>query len=331
MCKKILICGLGSMGKRRIRIIQSLFPDHEIYGTDLREDRRAEVEDKFSIRTMADFYRAFSTIKPEIVFACTSPLAHSEFVIYALENNAHTFSEINLSAKGYGRILKAAHENNKTAFLSSTFLYREEIQCIIERVKSQNNISYRYHVGQFLPDWHPWENYKDFFVFDKETSACKEIMAIDFPWVLKTFGEVETVKAIKRKSLDLDLDYEDTFHILFEHKNGICGSVSIDCASVRGVRKLEIYSDKFYLEWEGTPDSLKIYSPELKKMIPIELIENIEKDKKYDEFVIENPYVNEIKEFFSILERGTDSKPIYTYEDDLNVINLIKKLHVENN
>lgn len=330
MCKKILICGLGSMGKRRIRIIQSLFPDHEIFGTDLREDRRAEVEDKFNIRTMENFYGAFSIIKPEIVFACTSPLAHSEFVIYALENNAHTFSEINLSAKGYDRILKAARGNNKTAFLSSTFLYREEIRWIIEMIKSHNNISYRYHVGQYLPDWHPWENYKDFFVFQEETSACKEIMAIDFPWVLKAFGKVKTVRAVKRRSLDLDLDYEDTFHILFEHENGICGSVSIDCASVRGVRKLEIYSDKLYLEWEGTPESLKIYSPETKKMIPVELAEKIEKDEEYDEFVLENPYVNEIKEFFSILEGNTNSQ-LYTYEDDLNVINLIKELHLKNN
>ena len=44
MCKNILICGLGSMGKRRIRILQSLFPDFKICGTDLRADRLVEAQ-----------------------------------------------------------------------------------------------------------------------------------------------------------------------------------------------------------------------------------------------------------------------------------------------
>ena len=39
----ILIIGLGSMGKRRIRLIREMFPNYQIYGVDGREDRRKEV------------------------------------------------------------------------------------------------------------------------------------------------------------------------------------------------------------------------------------------------------------------------------------------------
>ena len=39
----ILMIGLGSMGKRRIRLIQELFPEASVYGVDGREDRRDEV------------------------------------------------------------------------------------------------------------------------------------------------------------------------------------------------------------------------------------------------------------------------------------------------
>ena len=51
--------------------------------------------------------------------------------------------------------------------MSSTLQYRKEIQFIKEEVKKvSGKVNYIYHVGQYLPDWHPWENYKDFFVGD---------------------------------------------------------------------------------------------------------------------------------------------------------------------
>ena len=37
---KVLVIGLGSMGKRRIRLIKDMYPEFEIYGVDGREDRR---------------------------------------------------------------------------------------------------------------------------------------------------------------------------------------------------------------------------------------------------------------------------------------------------
>ena len=36
----IMVIGLGSMGKRRIRLIHELYPEYLIYGIDEREDRR---------------------------------------------------------------------------------------------------------------------------------------------------------------------------------------------------------------------------------------------------------------------------------------------------
>ncbi|MFH2091046.1 MAG: Gfo/Idh/MocA family oxidoreductase [Pseudomonadota bacterium] len=325
--EKILVCGLGSMGKRRIRLIQSLFPDIEIWGTDRRADRCAQTKELFHIRVEKDYFKAVSTLQPEAVFVCTAPLAHSDLVICALEHKAHTFSEINLTANRYEHIINTAQKNNRIAFLSSTFLFREEIRWIIEKVKACQNIGYRYHVGQYLPDWHPWEGYTEFFVANKQTSACKEIMAIEFPWITRAFGNVKHVKVMKNRSSDLELDYEDSFHILCEHENGTCGTLSIDCVCVRGVRKLEVYSDQLYLEWEGTPDSLKLYSQKTKQMVLVPCYEHIEKNEDYAQFVIENPYINEIQAFFSLIAGKTQSNQPYGYQEDLKVINLIEDIH----
>ena len=36
----IVVIGLGSMGKRRIRLIKELYPEYSIVGIDGRKDRR---------------------------------------------------------------------------------------------------------------------------------------------------------------------------------------------------------------------------------------------------------------------------------------------------
>lgn len=46
---KILVIGLGSMGKRRIRLIRDMYPETVICGVDGREDRRDEAKELFQI------------------------------------------------------------------------------------------------------------------------------------------------------------------------------------------------------------------------------------------------------------------------------------------
>ena len=36
----VLVIGLGSMGKRRIRLISEMYPMYDLYGVDNRKDRR---------------------------------------------------------------------------------------------------------------------------------------------------------------------------------------------------------------------------------------------------------------------------------------------------
>ncbi len=66
--------------------------------------------------------------------------------------------------------------------------------------ESSCNFSYTYHVGQYLPDWHPWEDIKDFFVNDKRTNGNREILVRELPWLTETFGEVIDFKVEMNKT-----------------------------------------------------------------------------------------------------------------------------------
>jgi len=59
-----LVVGLGSMGKRRIRCLQSLGFGN-VFGFDIRESQRTEAREKYSIKTFSDINNAL--IEPELV------------------------------------------------------------------------------------------------------------------------------------------------------------------------------------------------------------------------------------------------------------------------
>ena len=65
---KIVIVGLGSMGKRRLKILKNKFNQNNLFGFDLRKERRKNVEDKYGIKTLDNLHQIFNEVKPDIVF-----------------------------------------------------------------------------------------------------------------------------------------------------------------------------------------------------------------------------------------------------------------------
>lgn len=150
----------------------------------------------------------------------------------------------------YDENIKLAKQKGKVLFLSSTPLYKEEMQIIGGRLK-QNGKSciYQYHVGQYLPDWHPWDMLEDFFVSDKKTNGCREILAIELPWIQAVFGKIENINVLKANITSLKLDFPDVYVIQMQHSNGSIGNLTVDVVSRQAVRRLEIFNEDIYIRW----------------------------------------------------------------------------------
>lgn len=325
----VFVIGLGSMGKRRIRLLKrfSLTENLEIIGMDAREERRLETENMFGIRTVVSIQQAVD-MYPDIcaAFVCTSPLSHSDIVQQCLLNGWHVFTEINLVSDGYMENISLAKERGLTLFLSSTPLYREEVVYIREKVSAHSGrLDYIYHVGQYLPDWHPWENYKDFFVNERRSNGCREIFAIELPWMTRIFGAVKTFDVLSDRMSGLAIDYDDNYLLKMEHESGARGVMAVDVVSPAAIRYLEIYGDGLHIRWDGTPSGLFDYDGEQKMMVPIHLYEQAEHMDHYQSFVIENAYRKEIETFLDILS-GHRNEELYGYEDDEKVLRLIDSI-----
>lgn len=322
---RAIVIGLGSMGRRRVRLLHELDNSIKIFGVDMQEERRKQAEEELGIMTSETINSACRQFDPGIAFVSTSPLSHAVIIKECLENNLHVFTELNLVDTDYDENCKLAKDRDRVLFLSSTFLYRKEIQYIKKSVMECNcRLSYLYHAGQYLPDWHPWESYKNFFVGDKRTNGCREFMAIEFPWLLDTFGEVKSICSIKSKDSSLEIDFPDTYQIMIEHENGHKGVITIDVVSRKAVRNLEISGENLYLTWKGTPDTLNVYDYHNKREVNISLYESAENREGYSAFIIEDAYKSELDNFLNTI--NGKEQPRYSFEKDKKILSIINKI-----
>ena len=326
-----VVIGLGSMGKRRIRLLKKYIKENHveagqeawnICGVDSRTDRCEEVQKLYGINTFGDLEHILRDKMFDAAFVCTSPLSHCSIINQCLNAGLHVFTEINLVPDGYEDNIKLARKQEKVLFLSSTPMHRREMKYIKRWVEGKDNkLFYRYNVGQYLPEWHPWETYKDFFVSDKRTNGCRELFAIELPWLIDTFGEIIDYKSQHSKLTNLQFDYDDTYQVMVTHSSGVRGVIMIDVVTPKAGRRIEMFGENVYLSWEGTPDSLCDIDAWSKDLKQVRLYDEFEHQDGYESFVVEDAYLDEIKDFILCLEEKKELQ--YTFEKDLKVLKLI--------
>lgn len=335
---KVAVVGLGSMGQRRTRLIREYDPSIEIFGIDTMPERCKEAEEKYGVKSYPSIPE-LKAAQPDVscVFISTGPLSHNSIIKTALENNLHVFTEINLVDDGYAENIKTAKEKNLCLFLSSTFLYRDEVKYIKAKCAAapQGKLNYIYHIGQYLPNWHPWEDYRKVFYANPRTNGCREIMAIDLPWIIDIFGPVKNYKFMRSENTTLDLDpsYRDNCYIMFEHENGNKGVFVADVVSPKTERDFKVYGENFFISWDGSATGVKEFVPSddpdaNPNKIPLKSVDIYENGgtnlNDYASFVVENAYMNEVKAFFAYVRDGV--KPVYTFEDDQKLMNIINDI-----
>ena len=312
--------GLNSMGRRRIRLLKRAYPGLKIVGVDIDRGRREAAEQEYGIVCYQSLERIGTC---NCAFICTPPQSHGKLIRECLEKGCHIFSEINLVDDLYEENIQLAEEEQKVLFLSSTPMYRSEMQFIGKKIRQDGNpCAYQYHVGQYLPDWHPWESLEDFFVSDKRTNGCRELLAIELPWIQKVFGKIVDVNVIKKKLTDLELEFPDTYLLQIEHRNGNVGNMVVDVVSRQAVRRMEVFNEGLYIRWDGTPDSLyekDILSGILRKTGKDPYIH----EEGYAEFINEYAYAEEIKAFFDAID---GKEPSYSFKEDKEILRIIDSI-----
>jgi predicted dehydrogenase len=324
---KFLVIGLGSMGKRRIRCLKKL-GHKNIYGFDASLDRAKQVSNIYKVKTYNNFKEVVKIANPNIFIISTPPDKHYSYARFAVKNRIPCFMEA--SVETYNNALKLSNfekKRNGMIFPSCTMKYFYTPRILDHLIKKKaigKVLNFNYQVGQYLPDWHPWENIKNFYVSKKKTGACREIVPFELNWICSIFGFPKVLNSYIGKISKLNMQADDIYHFILKFPKNIIANITIEVLSRGGpTRNMTILGSngKIYLNYEDK--TIKLYSKnKIKKIFHIN-----EGGKSYKGYVnSEKPYVNEMSDFIkAVLNKKKKLFPnnlIY----DANILRILEKI-----
>ncbi len=318
---KFFIVGLGSMGKRRIRNLHAN-GEKDIVGFDIRADRNAEAKEKYGIRTLA----RLADISPkefEALIISTSPDAHGDYIRYALKHKKHFFVEHPTSDDGYKEIFRNKDTTVKAP--SCTFLFNPAVK-MMKKVLHAGAIgkvlAFQYHMGQYLPDWHPFEDYRMVYFSKKKTGACREMFCFELIWLNALFGSrVKKATGSITKLSDLDMDAEDTVTAFVKYENGVRGTLLIDVIARKPFRTLRVLGSEGVLEWERFDYAIKIFTAKDKKTRTLAVPKGNPEKGYVNE---EEMYIEEMKAFLRAV-KGKGKYP-HSFKENLTNVQAMQSL-----
>lgn len=261
---KFLIIGLGSMGKRRIRnLFARDIPKEAILGFDVLPERRREAEERYGVRTFDDFETALRTANPAALIISTPPHTHADYFLPAAREKLNFFCEVTTTDRGYDELLPML-DGSFIAAPSCTFRYLPAVKQMKELVTSGaigKALAFTYHLGQYLPDWHPWEDYRQVYFSKKETGACREMLPYELIWLIDLLGApVAGITGFTEKVSDLDMSADDVYAAALRFENGVTGTILIDLLARAPKRTLRLIGSDGILDWEWKDARIRIYS-----------------------------------------------------------------------
>ncbi|MGD0976829.1 MAG: Gfo/Idh/MocA family oxidoreductase [Minisyncoccia bacterium] len=295
--------GLGSMGKRRIRnLLFHKIPKENIYGFDPLKKRRLEAQNNFGIKIFNNFKKTLDRVKPDVFIISTPPDKHSDYFLYAAKHKKHFFVEHPTTDKGYKQLMGLL-DGTFVGAPSCSLRFHPAIKAmkkILDSDKIGRVLSFQYHMGQYLPDWHPWEDYRKVYFSKRPTGACREMFAFELGWLSYVLNlKVEKIAGFTEKLSGLDMNADDLYASIIRFQNNVIGNISIDILSRKPFRTLRVIGSNGVLEWEWQDSRIELFTAKDKKLQVIHLKKG-HNEKHY--ITTEDMYEEEIGRFLTAIE-----------------------------
>jgi predicted dehydrogenase len=259
---KFLIAGLGSIGRRHLRNLMAL-GERDI---GLFRTHRSTLPDDdlkgFPVDT--DLANALAKA-PQAVIVSNPTALHLDVAIPAAEAGCHIFLEkpISHSLERIDRLKVAVRQGGGRVFVGYQFRFHPGLNKIKELLASGaigRPLSARAHWGEYLPGWHPWEDYRRGYSARADLGGGV-VLTLCHPldylrWLI---GEIADLWAFTGKLGELNLEVEDTAEIGLRFSNGILGSVHLDYNRRPPAHRLEVIGTLGVIQWDNANGAARLY------------------------------------------------------------------------
>ena len=325
---KFLICGLGSIGQRHVRLLKEIDPNVEIdvyrkrklgllINDDLSVEHNVDLESHYNIHAIYSLEEALGN-DYDAVFI-TNPISfHIEYAQKIANSGHNIFIEkpVGNTLKGTKQFLKTIKSKKLTTFVGYQMRFHPAVIKLRDIIKNQelgHVISADTHFGEWLPGMHDYEDYRlTHMARDNQGGGAILALSHEIDYAVWLFGFPKSVYAIGNHYTDLEIDVEDSADIMLKVPSPI-GDVSIRChvdfIQSPPERFCHIIFEYGTVKWDYFENIVHVFNSKNK----------IKESFKFSEFKRNDMFNDELKHFISCLEVG--GKPMVSI---LNGVDLLK-------
>jgi predicted dehydrogenase len=324
---KFLVVGLGSMGKRRVRNLQAL-GKFEVAGFDVRADRRQEAAEKYGITVFDGFELAVANFKPDALAISTAPDQHMHYAWAASELKLHCFIEASVVESERIKALAARVAGTGIVMAPScTMRYYPGprlVKSLLQEGVIGKPLNINYQTGQYLPDWHPWERIEDFYVSQRETGGCREIVPFELTWLDDIFGASEPLACVKAKLTDMNADIDDIYHCLLRYPDGVLANLTVEVISrPQATRELRVLGTEGELVFSADENCVRTARLGVQGWARVDLGGGTVEAGYINP---EEPYIAEMADFVAAVEARDPARFPNSLLDDVRVLETLQQL-----
>ena len=331
---KYLIAGLGSIGRRHMRNLIALGEKDIV----LFRTRKATMPDDelagFPVET--DFHEALKKHKPDAVIVGNPTSMHLDIAIPAAEAGCAILLEkpISNSIERLDQFESAVKKSGSKVLVAFQFRFHPGLiraKQLISDGEIGRIISAHVHFGEYLPAWHPWEDYRQGYAARADMGGgvvLTQCHSLDYlPWLV---GKVRSAWGFTGKLSYLEVDVEDTAEIGLRFESGALGNLHLDFNQQPPAHRFEIIGTKGTIKWDLSDGATRIYRASAESL-SISTGREIKAGGEWESYPLpENwernvMFLEQMKHFVAVV-RG-EAEPACTLEDGVRVMKLISAVH----
>lgn len=324
---RILIAGLGSIGRRHFRNLISLGEKDII----LLRTRKSTLPDDelagYPIET--DIHAALEKHKPEAVVVANPTSLHLDVAIPAAEAGCHILLEkpVSHTLEGLDTLRRAASKTGSKILVGFQFRYHPALnkaRDLIQAGELGQVLTLHAHWGEYLPNWHPWEDYRQSYAARADLGGGV-IGTLTHPldYLRYLLGEIEALWSFNGHLSSLEMDVEDIAEIGLKFASGAIGGIHLNYIQRPPVHRLEIVGSNGTLRWDAADGILHFYKMpapfgSYSDAPPGPVIETFAPPEGFERNQL---FVSQTRHFLE-LARG-ESEPVCTLDDGIRIVQLV--------
>jgi predicted dehydrogenase len=312
---KILVIGQGSMGRRRVRNLSHI-GSHEIMAMEPDAERREQAAAEHGTPVVETFEEGLRW-GPAALVISTPPDHHHAYALAGAERGLHFFTEASVVPGETAELIAAVGDQSIVAAPSCTLRFHPGIQTLRRRIAEGaigRPVLVSHHVGQHLADWHPWEDYRTFYVARRETGAAREIVPFELNWMSYLFGRIESIEGECAKLSSLEVDIDDVYAAVVRFDSGVRATLIVEVISRPGIRSARVIGEDGTMIWDFGARMVTEWDQSQQRWLehpdppPVE--------GPGGAWVAENMYIEEMRGFVRAIEEGREHYPFSLEEDE---------------